>query len=51
MTVSNVVSPLMSSLDRFVVGAVLSMTAVAYYATAYEAVCPAARPRSCMPPA
>jgi O-antigen/teichoic acid export membrane protein len=38
MTVSNVISPLMSSLDRFVVGAVLSMTAVAYYATAYEAV-------------
>ena len=38
MTVSNIVSPLMSSLDRFVVGAVLSMTAVAYYATAYEAV-------------
>jgi O-antigen/teichoic acid export membrane protein len=38
MTVSNVISPLMSSLDRFVVGAVLSMVAVAYYATAYEAV-------------
>ena len=38
MTVSNVVSPLMSSLDRFVVGAVLSVQAVAYYATSYEAV-------------
>jgi O-antigen/teichoic acid export membrane protein len=38
ITVSNVVSPLMSSLDRFVVGAVLSVQAVAYYATSYEAV-------------
>lgn len=38
MTVSNVISPLMVSLDRFVVGALLSMTAVAYYATPYEVV-------------
>jgi O-antigen/teichoic acid export membrane protein len=38
LTVSNVVSPLMVSLDRFVVGAVLSLAAVTYYATAYEAV-------------
>ncbi len=38
MTVSNVVSPLMYSLDRFAVAAVLSVTAVSYYATAYEAV-------------
>ena len=38
MTVSNVVSPLMVSLDRFVVGGVLSLAAVAHYATAYEAV-------------
>ncbi len=38
MTVSNVVSPLMSAADRFVVGAMLSMGAVAYYTTAYESV-------------
>lgn len=38
MTVSNIVSPLMYSLDRFAVSAVLSITAVTYYATAYEAV-------------
>jgi O-antigen/teichoic acid export membrane protein len=38
MTVSNVVSPLMDSLDRFAVSAVLSVAAVSYYATAYEAV-------------
>ncbi|GLC27464.1 flippase [Roseisolibacter agri] len=38
MTVSNVVSPLMYSLDRFAVSAVLSIAAVTYYATAYEAV-------------
>ena len=38
MTASNVVSPLMYSLDRFAVAALLSVTAVSYYATAYEAV-------------
>ena len=38
MTVSNVVGPLMVYLDRFVIGAVLSMAAVAYYATPYEIV-------------
>jgi O-antigen/teichoic acid export membrane protein len=38
MTVSNIVSPLMDSMDRFVVSALLSVGAVAYYATAYEAV-------------
>jgi O-antigen/teichoic acid export membrane protein len=38
MTVSNLVSPLMYSLDRFAVAAVLSVTAVSYYVTAYEAV-------------
>lgn len=36
MTVSNVVGPLMVYLDRFLIGAVLSMTAVAYYVTPYE---------------
>jgi O-antigen/teichoic acid export membrane protein len=36
MTVSNMVVPLMVSMDRFVIGAVLSMTAVAYYTTPSE---------------
>jgi O-antigen/teichoic acid export membrane protein len=38
MTVSNVVSPLMVTLDRFLIGALVSVTAVAYYATPYEVV-------------
>jgi len=38
MSVSNVVSPVMVSLDRFLVGAMISVTAVAYYSTPYEAV-------------
>ena len=38
MTVSNVAGPLMVYLDRFLIGAVLSMAAVAYYATPYELV-------------
>jgi O-antigen/teichoic acid export membrane protein len=38
MTVSNLVSPLMVYLDRFLIGALLSMTAVAYYVTPYEVV-------------
>jgi O-antigen/teichoic acid export membrane protein len=38
MTVSNIISPLMSNFDRFVVGALLSVTAVAYYATPYDMV-------------
>ncbi len=38
MTVSNVVGPFMVYLDRFVIGAVVSVTAVAYYATPYEMV-------------
>lgn len=38
MTVSNVISPLMTHLDRFLVGALISMSAVAYYATPYELV-------------
>jgi len=38
MTVSNVVSPLMVSVDRFFVGGFLSIAAVAYYATPFEAV-------------
>ena len=38
MTVSNMVVPLMVSMDRFVIGAVLSVTAVAFYTTPYEIV-------------
>ena len=36
MTVSNIVGPLMVTLDRFVIGSLLSVGAVAYYATPYE---------------
>ncbi|HEY8368359.1 MAG TPA: flippase [Thermodesulfobacteriota bacterium] len=38
LTVSNLVSPLMVHFDRFVIGALLTMSAVAYYATPYEVV-------------
>ena len=38
MTVSNVLGPLMVTLDRFLIGAMVSMSAVAYYATPYEVV-------------
>ncbi len=38
MTVTNVVGPLILYLDRFLIGALISVTAVAYYATPYEMV-------------
>lgn len=38
MTVTNIVGPLMSYMDRFVIGAMISVTAVAYYTTPSEAV-------------
>jgi O-antigen/teichoic acid export membrane protein len=38
MTVSNVVGPLMVTFDRFLIGALVSVSAVAYYATPYEVV-------------
>ncbi len=38
MTVTNVVGPLMVTLDRFLIGAVVSVAAVSYYATPYEVV-------------
>lgn len=38
MTVSNVVGPLMVYADRFLIGGLLSVAAVAYYATPYEVV-------------
>jgi O-antigen/teichoic acid export membrane protein len=36
MTVSNIVSPIMVYVDRFVIGGMLSISAVAYYSTPYE---------------
>jgi O-antigen/teichoic acid export membrane protein len=38
MTVSNIIGPLMVTCDRFLIGALLSASAVAYYATPYELV-------------
>lgn len=38
MTVTNVISPLMVSFDRFVLGVVVSVGAVAYYATPSEVI-------------
>jgi len=38
MTVTNIVSPLMLYLDRFFIGALISVVAVAYYATPQEVV-------------
>jgi O-antigen/teichoic acid export membrane protein len=38
MTVSNVISPLMVTLDRFVIGAMLPVAAVAYYATVSDVI-------------
>lgn len=38
MTVTNVIGPLMVYMDRFVIGAALTMSAVAYYVTPYEMV-------------
>lgn len=38
MTVTNVVGPLMMYMDRFVIGAALTISAVAYYVTPYEIV-------------
>jgi O-antigen/teichoic acid export membrane protein len=38
MTVTNVVSPLMVYLDRFIIGATVSVAAVAYYSTPLEVI-------------
>lgn len=38
LTVTNIVGPLLVYLDRFLIGAIISLTAVAYYATPYEAL-------------
>ncbi|MDD5232376.1 MAG: flippase [Syntrophales bacterium] len=36
ITVSNLISPLLAYLDRFLIGSLISVTAVAYYTTPYE---------------
>jgi O-antigen/teichoic acid export membrane protein len=38
MTISQIIYPIMMSMDRFFIGAILSMEAVAYYVTPYEIV-------------
>jgi len=38
LTISNLISPLMVSIDRFLIGMFLSVAEVAYYATPYEIV-------------
>lgn len=38
LTLSNIISPLMGYLDRFVLGAIISASAIAYYATPQELV-------------
>lgn len=38
MTVTNIVGPLMVTFDRFMIGALISVVGVAYYATPYEIV-------------
>lgn len=38
MTVTNIIGPLMVYMDRFFIGALISVTAVSYYTTPYEVV-------------
>lgn len=38
ITVSNIIGPLMVSFDRFLIGGLMSVTAVAYYSAPYDAV-------------
>ena len=38
MTVTNIVGPIMTNMDRFVIGALVSVGAVTYYVTPYEMV-------------
>lgn len=38
MTVSNIVSPIMSNMDRFLIGYLLTVSVVAFYTTPYEIV-------------
>ena len=38
MTISNIIGPLMIYLDRFLIGSIISVSAVAYYATSHEII-------------
>lgn len=38
LTVSNIIGPFMAYLDRFIVGGVISIQAVAYYSTSYDLI-------------
>lgn len=38
LTLSSVIAPLMTSADRFIIGALISVTAVGYYGTTYDIV-------------
>lgn len=38
MTISNIIGPIMVYMDRFFIGAIISIAAVAYYTTPYEVV-------------
>lgn len=38
MTVSNIISPLMVNMDRFFIGAFVSVSAIAYYATPFDMI-------------
>jgi O-antigen/teichoic acid export membrane protein len=38
ITISNIVSPVMANIDRFLIGALLSVTAVSYYAAPFEMI-------------
>lgn len=38
MTVSNIISPLMVNMDRFFIGAFVSVSAIAYYATPFDVI-------------
>jgi O-antigen/teichoic acid export membrane protein len=38
MTVTNIIGPVMVTMDRFIIGSVLSVGAVAFYATPYEMI-------------
>ena len=38
MTASNILGPLLEYVDRFLIGSLISMTAVAYYTTPYEVI-------------
>jgi len=38
MTVSNIIGPLMLYLDRFLIGSIISISAISYYAASYEII-------------